>query len=224
MRAIYLKREYSPFPRLRDSKCSSNRESKSSMVKVYISFQMSRSKIDLGRPSRIFVCIPLTISSLVFSGTGCTANPTWGDIFESYFKSSKLKARTSLFTETWQKRRWSVTLLKALSKAQSSKLEPQVGLAVHYSPFPRRWDSKWSLEYKQKSSMVVPGLFLNGSFEKRYKLWPSRISICVSTSISSLIFSGTGCTSAMGWLRLVGCFKTYVSLQNIGLFCRALLH
>jgi len=28
---------------------------------------------------------------------------------------------------------------------------------------------------------------------------------------------------AMGWLRLVGCLKIYVSLQNIGLFCRSLL-
>jgi len=28
----------------------------------------------------------------------------------------------------------------------------------------------------------------------------------------------------MGWLRLIGCFKIHVSLQNIGLFCRALLH
>ena len=27
----------------------------------------------------------------------------------------------------------------------------------------------------------------------------------------------------MGWLRLVGCLKIYVSLQNIGLFCRSLL-
>jgi len=27
----------------------------------------------------------------------------------------------------------------------------------------------------------------------------------------------------MGWLRRVGCLKTYVSLQNIGLFCRSLL-
>ena len=33
-----------------------------------------------------------------------TADPTWGDIFECCFKSSKLKARRSLFTETWQKR------------------------------------------------------------------------------------------------------------------------
>ena len=27
----------------------------------------------------------------------------------------------------------------------------------------------------------------------------------------------------MGWLRLVGCLKIQVSLQNTGLFCRALL-
>jgi len=27
----------------------------------------------------------------------------------------------------------------------------------------------------------------------------------------------------MGWLRIVGCLKIYVSLQNIGLFCRSLL-
>jgi len=27
----------------------------------------------------------------------------------------------------------------------------------------------------------------------------------------------------MGWLRWVGCLKIYVSLQNIGLFCRSLL-
>jgi len=39
-----------------------------------------------------------------------TANPTWGDIFERFFQSSKLKARTSLFTETWQKRRSSFEL------------------------------------------------------------------------------------------------------------------
>ena len=29
--------------------------------------------------------------------------------------------------------------------------------------------------------------------------------------------------SHMGWLRWVGCLKIYVSLQNIGLFCRSLL-
>ena len=63
-----------------------------------------------------------------------------------------------------------------------------------YSPFPRRRDSKWSSECKTKFSMVITGLFSNGSFEKRPELWPSRGLICISTSISSLIFSGTGCT------------------------------
>jgi len=29
-----------------------------------------------------------------------TANPTFGDFFEELFQSSKLKARTSLFTKT----------------------------------------------------------------------------------------------------------------------------
>ena len=74
-------------------------------------------------------------------------------------------------------------------------------------PFPRRWDSKWSSECTTKSSMVITGLFSNGSFEKRPELsslnepfekrpgdWPSKISTCISTSISSLIFSRLGCT------------------------------
>jgi len=40
-----------------------------------------------------------------------TANPTWGGWhFRMLFQSSKLKARTSLFTETWQKRRSSLEL------------------------------------------------------------------------------------------------------------------
>jgi len=55
-------------------------------------------------------------------------------------------------------------------------------------------DSKWSSECKTKSSMVITGLFSNGSFEMRPELWPSKNSICISTSISSLIFSGTGST------------------------------
>ena len=54
-------------------KCS-KRKSKSSMVKVHISFQMSLSKRDLGWPSTILVCILMTISSLIFSGTGCNCS------------------------------------------------------------------------------------------------------------------------------------------------------
>ena len=47
------------------------RKSKSSRFKVHFSFQISRSKRDLWLSSRILVCIPMTISSLIFSGTGC---------------------------------------------------------------------------------------------------------------------------------------------------------
>jgi len=50
---------------------------------------------------------------------------------------------------------------------------------------------KWSSECKPKSSMVIPGLFLNGSFEKRYELCPSRISLCVLTSISAFLVSSS---------------------------------
>jgi len=39
-----------------------------------------------------------------------TANPTLGWHFRKLFQSSKLKARTSVFTETWQKRRSSFEL------------------------------------------------------------------------------------------------------------------
>ena len=45
--------------------------------------------------------------------------------------------------------------------------------SVCYSPFPRWWDSTWSSQCKTKSSMVITGLFSNGSFEKRPELWPS---------------------------------------------------
>jgi len=63
---------YSPFPRRRDSKWSSECKSKSSRVKVQVSFPMSHSKRDLWWPSRILFCIPMTISSLIFAGTGCS--------------------------------------------------------------------------------------------------------------------------------------------------------
>jgi len=66
-------------------------------------------------------------------------------------------------------------------------------LTFWYSPFTRRRDSKWSLECKPNSPMLIPGLFSNGSLEKSYELWPLTISICVSTSMSSFIFSGTVC-------------------------------
>jgi len=43
------------------------------MVKVEVSFQMSRMKRNLWWPWRISFCIPMTISSLNFLGTGCFA-------------------------------------------------------------------------------------------------------------------------------------------------------
>jgi len=66
---------------------------------------------------------------------------------------------------------------------------------LQYSSFPRGWNSKWSSEYKTKSSMFITGSFSNGSFEKRLQLSPSRISFCILITISSLIFSGTSCTT-----------------------------
>jgi len=67
---------YSLFPRRWDSKSSSECKSKSWMVKVQVSFQMSNLKRDLWWPSRISFCIPRTISSLIFSGTGCRCQCT----------------------------------------------------------------------------------------------------------------------------------------------------
>jgi len=64
----------------------------------------------------------------------------------------------------------------------------------HYSPFPTRWDLKYSSKCKSKSSMVKIQVSFQMSPLKRDLSWPFRISICIPTSISSLIFSGTACT------------------------------
>jgi len=50
-----------------------------------------------------------------------------GVIFPKLFQSSKLKTRTSLFTETWQKRSLCFELW---ALKQNSKMSPQVGLAI----------------------------------------------------------------------------------------------
>ena len=65
--------QYSPFPRRWNSKCSSKGKSKSSIVKVQVSFQMSHGKGDLWWPSRISISISTTISRLIFWGTGGTS-------------------------------------------------------------------------------------------------------------------------------------------------------
>jgi len=50
-----------------------------------------------------------------------------GVTFPKLFQSSKLKARMSLFTETWQK---SSSSFQLWALKQNSKISPQVGLAV----------------------------------------------------------------------------------------------
>jgi len=70
---------------------------------------------------------------------------------------------------------------------------------------------KWSSKCKMKSFMVirVTGLFSNGSFEKRHELWPSRTSIAIPMTISSLMFLGTSCTQ--GAAKEKTC--SYITLQ-----------
>ena len=53
-------------------------KSTSSMVKIDVSFQMSRLKRNLRWPSRSSFRIPMTISSLIFSGAGCIASLLYG--------------------------------------------------------------------------------------------------------------------------------------------------
>ena len=71
-------------------------------------------------------------------GTGfSTANPTWGDIFNAL---SKLKAQswTSLFTETWQKRRSSFELWPKMSpQVDQKKPPPPGGFPIYYVPSSR---------------------------------------------------------------------------------------
>jgi len=53
-----------------------------------------------------------------------------------------------------------------------------------------------------------------------------NVSFCLCKYVHMCPFVGVHGTSSkatMAWLRLVGSLKLYVSLENIGLFCRALL-
>jgi len=67
-------------------------------------------------PQTVTSDVPLTLTCYSSSTNDLpkmnlfTVYPIWGDIFEKLFQSSKFKARTSLFTQTWQKRRSSVEL------------------------------------------------------------------------------------------------------------------
>jgi len=85
-------------------------------------------------------------------------------------------------------------------------LVTHISVKVDTSPI-SRWPSRPNLgrDTDHNSTKLVcdhpliPDLFSNISFEKSHDLWPSRISICISTSISHLIFSGTG-RFVMFWL------------------------
>jgi len=79
----------------------------------------------------IYTCIckcwvfrKLTYAHLPTTHTA-TANPTWGDIFES----SKLKAQTSLLPRFSEKR---LSSFELWALKQHSKMSPQVGLAIHF--------------------------------------------------------------------------------------------
>ena len=81
-----------------------------------------------------------------------------------------------------------------------------------------RWSSQVSFQmaHLKRDVNFDAGLFSNGSFEKRPELWPWRISICISTSISSLIFSGTGCICVsfeFAPLYLVNILKRHLTTQ-----------
>ena len=55
-------------------------------------------------------------------------------------------------------------------------------------------------------------------------MYPMKTDVCVCVCVCACVcVCICRLMSDMGWLRLVGCLKIYVSLQNIGLFCRALL-
>ena len=68
--------------------------------------------------------------------------------FWKLFQSSKLKARTSLFNETWQKRCLSFELW---ALKLHSKMSPQVGLAV-------RWSGTWCLWMRCGHTQITSNL------------------------------------------------------------------
>jgi len=110
-----------------------------------------------------YTCIDIPIYTFdILHVSIVTANPTWGDIFES----SKLKARTSLLPHFSQKRRWSFEL-SALK--QHSKMPTQVGSAVRYTVlnvlqcfvvccnvFAMIWGASFIAMIKQKFSSELP--------------------------------------------------------------------
>jgi len=60
-------------------------------------------------------------------------------------------------------------------------------------------------------------LILSPIYNRYTSKGDAHVEVVIVHSDGSCIFF------TMGWLRLVGSLKLYVSLENIGLFCRALL-
>ena len=76
----------------------------------------------------------------------CTANPTWGDIFECCFKAQSSKLER-LFSLQCGKRD-----VRALS-FELSNMTPQAGLAVHY--ITQNHQDKHSIVYKRHTDVLV---------------------------------------------------------------------
>ena len=81
-----------------------------------------------------------------------------------------------------------------------------------YSPFPKRWDSNWSSECKTKSKSA------SRNYRSR-SLWIRKC--CIPMTVSSLVFSGTGCRFTAKWFtqsshcvcqRVSACVFVFTSL------------
>ena len=83
----------------------------------------------------VVVCQRPAHTYLIWCLSRSAANPTWGDIFECWFK-----ARTSLFTEMWQKRRSSFEL-RAFENVNSSGIGCNK-VSVHHTTHGRMYRRK----------------------------------------------------------------------------------
>ena len=85
-----------------------------------------------------------------------------------------------------------------------------------YSPVQKRWDSKWSPEFKTESRMVKVESF-EVSRLKRDLQWSSRIPISIPMNNLDLMFSGTGCTVWHGvivWIYMCMDMYTYMHVYT----------
>ena len=213
---------YRPFPRRWDSKYSSKYKSKSSMAKVQVSFEMSHLKRDLWWPWRISLCIPMTISSLIFSGTGCTSGST-------YYRFQKIRVTlVARIIHTSDKYKW---LLSLVGVARYEWLDISQ-IPKNTSGSCRPYDSS-SDKYEWLLSLVrvarYEWLDTLHTFQKiRVALVTRMIRRVTSTSgcchtyewQEALVLFGFCDTSLVlqgcnkGWLQLVGSLKLYVTFAK----------